>query len=132
MDVGIESVEVYISSRDPGSHQVRLEARLNAYDGAIIASDSQTRTLSGVNMDTESFLYDMGGVAVTPGSTAVFTLIVESAPGTQQVFAAMDPALHPLGGGGGAGCDMIETEGTAPPLDVLRRNGMWIRINGLP
>jgi hypothetical protein len=128
----LESVEVYLSSRDAGSHTVRLDARLNAYDGALIDSDSQTRTLSGIDTDNVSFLYDMGGAAVTPGSTVTFELVLVSGPGTQQVFAAADAALHPLGGGGTAGCDINVTDGTTPPLDTLRRDGMWIRIRGLP
>lgn len=127
----LESVEVYLSSRDAGNHTIRLEARLNTYDGAIIASDSQVRSLSGIDTENVSFVFDMGGAAVTPGSTVTFQLILESGPGTQQVFAAMDSTLFPIGGGGPGTCDIIETTGTAAPLDVLRRNGMWIRIIGL-
>ena len=127
----LESVELFLSSRDAGSHTVRLDARQNAYDGTLIASDSQTETLSGIDTDYTSFLFDMGGAAVTSGSVVTFELTLESGPGTQQVFYAVDSNRHVFGGPG-LNCDMIETEGTAPPLDTSRRDGLWIRINGLP
>jgi hypothetical protein len=128
----LDTVELNISSRAAGSFTIRLDARLNTYDGTLIASNSQTRVLSGVDTEHASYLFDMGGAAITPGSTVTFTLTQEAGPDTQ-VFFAVDAASHPLGVPDPTpSCDVDETNGTTPPLDTFRRDGLWIRINGLP
>ena len=125
----LDTVELFISSRAAGSYQIRLDARQNAYGGALIASATQTQTLSGNDEDPESYVFDFGDIAVTPGSQIVFELTQQSGP-SDEVFFSTDSAQHPLGGGGAGNCDMIQTTGTSPPLDNLRRNGLWIRISG--
>lgn len=127
----IDTVELFLSARAPGAYEIRLDARLNAYNGALIASDTQSRILSGNDEDNVSYLFDLGGAAVAPGSTVTFTLTQESGQ-SDEVFYAVDAANFPLGGGGPGSCDVIQTSGTTPPLDTLRRNGLWVRINGAP
>jgi hypothetical protein len=127
----LDTVELYISARVAGDYQVRLEARQGGYDGALIASDSQTHTLTANDLDNVSYVFDFGNVAVTPGSTIAFTITLESEPpGATEKFYAVDAAQYPINGGGAGNCDMIQTSSTSPPLDSLRRNGLWIRITG--
>lgn len=126
----IDTVELRISSRAAGSFRMRLDARLGAYNGALIASDTATQSLSGINGDAETYLFDMGGAAISTGSIVTFALAQETGPDTQ-VFYEVDSTVHVFGGPG-SNCDIIETEGTAPPLDTMRRDGVYIRINGSP
>jgi hypothetical protein len=129
----LNTVELYVSARVAGDYQVRLDAMLNSYDGAVIASNSQTRTLSADDQDNVSYVFDFGNVAVTSGSTIAFTITLESSPpGATQVFYAVDADQYPISGGGAGNCDMIQTTSASPPLDNLRRNGLWIRITGSP
>ena len=91
------------------------------------------RTLIADDTANVSYLFDLGGVAMTPGSTVAFAITLESEPpGATEEFYAVDAAQYPLGGGGVGDCDLIQTESTSPPLDTLRRNGLWARITGAP
>ena len=128
----LNTVELYISSRDPGNFGIGLEARLNTYNGTVIASDTQTRTLSGNDLDNVSYLFDFGGVAVTSGNIVTFTLSQHSGPASDIFYAVGATGVFPIGGGGTGVCDMIQTTSATPPLDMLRRNGLWIRITGQP
>jgi hypothetical protein len=85
------------------------------------------RAFYGIDDDNVSYLFDLGGAAVAPGSAVTFTLTQESGQ-SDEVFYAVDAANFPIGGGGPGVCDVIQTSGTTPPLDALRRNGLWIRI----
>ena len=88
-------------------------------------------TLTADDEDNVSYVFDFDNFAVTPNSTIAFTLTLESEPpGATQEFYAVDAAQYPIGGGGAGNCDIIQTTGTNPPLDNLRRNGLWIRITG--
>ena len=128
----LDQVELYISAREAGDFTVRLDAMLNSYDGTLIASNSQTRTLSAVDTENVSYLFDMGGASVPPGSTVAFRLTQESGP-TDEVFYATDSTEHPLGVPDPTpSCDIDETNGTTAPLDTFRRDGVWVRIIGLP
>ncbi len=126
----LDQVELFISSRAAGDFTIRLDARLGSYVGPLIASNSQTRTLSGVDEPKVSYLFDMGDIAVVPGSTVAFTLTQESGPETE-VFYSTDSTSHPLGiPDPTPSCDIDETTGISPPLDTFRRDGVWIRIQG--
>ena len=128
----LDTVELYISSRQSGNFTIRLDAMLNSYDGALIASNSQMRALSGVDTENVSYLFDMGGAAVPLGSTVAFRLTQESGP-TDEVFYAVDSTEFILGvPDPTSSCDIDETTGTTAPLDTFRRDGVWVRINGLP
>jgi hypothetical protein len=111
----------YYTDGTAGTYTISLTARLGTYDGALLGTQSMTANLpAGPTQHT----YDFGGVAVAPGSTITFTQVAVAAPGI--VFYDTGPC------GLGAVCascpTVFETEDTAPPLSVFRRNSVGVAI----
>ena len=114
--VTIDKVRMRHSTSTPGNKSLQLVARLGRYDGPILGVASFTRNITAD--DTES-TYDFNDMPVPAGSTIAF---VESlTAGTDFVFHNL--AIDTCG-------DVVETFGTAPPLDSQYRAGLGLKISG--
>lgn len=116
----LSSATSYFGVTGSGDRTVALTARLGAFDGAILGSD--TVTFAGVDGDSaRAVTFDLGNADVTTGSTVTFayTPIADTGGTLFQVTSSSNVA-----------CSMIETGGVTPPLDTLRRNGMAFKIRG--
>ena len=114
--VTIDKVRMRHSTNTPGSKTLQLVARLGRYDGPILGVASVTRNITGADTET---VYDFNDAPVPAGSTIAF---VESLTGgTDDVFHNL--AYEACG-------DVVETFGTAPPLDSFYRAGIGIKITG--
>ena len=112
----IDRVKLRHSTTDPGSKTIQLVARLGRYDGPILGTASVTRSVTADN--TES-VFDFGDVPVPAMSTIAFTQTLVA--GTGLVFFDL----------GFESCDdVVETEGTTPPLDSVRRDKVGVKIVG--
>ena len=117
--VTFDRVDLAFSSKAGGSFTVSLTARAGTYDGPLLGVSEATVTLSGGidNNVVTSFLFP--SPVVTEGSTVTFA-IHPVAGGTDLYYAV----------GAFRECPIVQTEGTTPPLDVWRRDGIRIQIFG--
>ena len=111
----------YYTDGTVGTYTLSLTAHSGTYDGPILGTQTFTANLPG---GATPHTYDFGGLAVTPGSTVAFVQVPVTAPGV--VFYDVGPC------GLGASCSscptVFETEDTAPPLSVFRRNSIGVTI----
>lgn len=110
-------VSLRLRTSTPGGKTLLLTARSGAYDGPELGSAGLVVLNMGTS--TNEFTFNFGNVPVPAGSTIAFTLVLGE--GADTVF---------LDGGFAPCLDAIETQGTTPPLDTLRRESMGIRITG--
>ena len=110
----------YFTDGTAGTYTISLTARVGAYDGPILGTQTMTANLpAGATTHT----FDFGGVPVTPGSTLAFTQVAVSAPG----IAFYD--VGPCNFGPCTSCpNVFETEDTTPPLSTFRRNSVGLTI----
>ena len=112
----IDQVKLRHSATDPGSKTIQLVARLGRYDGPILGTASVTRSVTADN--TES-VFDFGDVPVPAMSTIAFTQALTA--GTGNIYYDL----------GFESCDnVVETNGTTPPLDSVRRDKIGVKIVG--
>lgn len=100
-----------------GDYPVTLVAHAGTFNGAVIARDSITAT---VNADSAPATFDFGNKLVTEGSVVAFVMAQRGGPGT--LFYETNTS--------NAGCLVVETESTVPPLDTLRNIGIVIHLTG--
>ena len=99
-----------------GSKTIALVARLGRYDGPILGTASVTRSVTADN--TES-VFDFGDAPVPAMSTIAFTQALTAGTGSLYYDIGFES------------CDgVVETEGTTPPLDSVRRDRMGVKIVG--
>ena len=106
-----------------GPYTVSLTANAGAYNGPVIGSATASATIAASG-DTP-MTFNFGNAAVTPGTTVTFTQLLVSGPGV--LF--FDTGNGALGVMDNTCPNVIETEGTTPPLDLFRRNSVALAIN---
>ena len=114
------TVTYYAGSGD-GTYDVTMTAHANSYGGAQVGP-TLNKVLNLVGTGPVAVTYDFGGAAVAPGSTVTFSQVLNSGPGAPPVLF--------YDTGTGTCTNVIETNGTTPPLDTFRRNGMGVTIAG--
>jgi PEP-CTERM motif len=102
-----------------GSYTTSLTANLGAYDGPLIGTQTEVETLNDLTGSEVLVTYDFGGIAIAPGSLVTFTQAVIAGPGD---------AYYDVGTVFPGPDGLTETEGTTPPLDVFRRDGVGVII----
>jgi plastocyanin len=101
------------------SYTFTLTARLGAFDGPVIGTETVPATLpSGPPITPVTF--DFGSVAVAPGSTITF---YPTSTGPHQAF--FNTGTGPCPG-------VTETEGIVPPLSTVRRDSVGLTVTGAP
>jgi hypothetical protein len=115
----ISYVTMYFGTHVPGSYTLRLTARAGSYSGSVIGTTTYTRTLGETTVPVYFSFY--GYPAVSQGSTVTFAIEIVSGPSSTSVYYNTDTA---------GGCPVIQTNGTTPPLDSIRRYGIAVNIYG--
>lgn len=116
----LSSATAYFGVSGSGDRTVALTAQLGAFDGPVLGSD--TVTFAGVDGDSaRAVTFDLGDADVTMGDTVTFAFA--SIADTGGVLSLVTSTSNAL-------CGVTETEGTSPPLDTDRRNGMAFRVSG--
>jgi hypothetical protein len=116
----LDSARLVFSSPTAGSYNVQLTVRSNTYDGIVLGSDTTTFTL--VSSTDRAVTFNFPSIRIRENSRVCFIMTIVSGPGTALYYA-----VGPTTGG----CPtVVETEGTTPPLDTFRRNGVLLTLTG--
>ncbi|HXF95462.1 MAG TPA: hypothetical protein VNI61_05105 [Gemmatimonadales bacterium] len=122
----LDRVTLYLSARTAGTYTFSLTARSGTYDGSVLGVATATVALSADDQANVATAFTFRSPAVTQGSTVTFTLAQTEGPAGAEVFYAVPGSLPT----GDPGCPVSQTEGTTPPLDTFRRQGVHVRIEG--
>lgn len=124
----LSRVDLYMSSRTEGTFTFSLTARLDTYDGALVGTASATVDLSATDTDYRqvSFMF-AGDPAVTMGSLVTFEITRTAGPDAENFYHVGDCLFDPSCV---TSCQVIETNGTTPPLSTFRRNGVVLDVYG--
>jgi hypothetical protein len=116
----LDTVTLGYGASTAGSYTVTLTARLNAYNGTIIGTP-QTRTFSAPAVASSETLvtFNFSGATVPVGSTVTFTQQLVSGPGNLYYDLGFGPCIN-----------IVETNGTAAPLDTVRGSLVGLTITG--
>ena len=116
----LTSARLVFSSSTAGSHSIRLTVRSNSYDGIVLGQDDATVNFTASVDLPVTFNYP--SVRINEGSRVCFILTKVSGPGT--LFYSVHNAFT-------GGCPtVVETDGTTPPIDTHRRDGVNLILNG--
>ena len=108
-----------------GSYTLSLTAHRSTYDGPTVGTASTTVNLTTNQFTPASFVF--GAPAVTVGDTLAFVIGIVSKPaGSSSPFYGVANTFE-----GVPSCPITETEGTSPPLDIFRRQGVAAQIFGV-
>jgi hypothetical protein len=118
----LASATMSFSARVAGTYTLRMTVRGGTYAGDVLATGTTDVTLTADDQANVAATFQLGSVAVPEGSTVTFALEIVEGP-SEVVFYSV-PDL------GSEACPIIQTNGTTPPLDTFRRNGVGIRIDG--
>ncbi|RFF31381.1 hypothetical protein [Wenzhouxiangella sediminis] len=103
-----------------GLYTLELTAREGGYDGRLIGRRTVTFDASG-SSDVQRQTYDFGGATVTEGAVVAFSHEIIRRPGSAGI--SYDTASN------SGGCpDIVQTHGTSPPLDSVRRDSVGLQI----
>jgi hypothetical protein len=121
--VSLSSVQLKLSAfQTAGSYVLTLTVRSNTYGGPVLATSTATATLSGSINENQPVTFTFPSVPVAKYSRVCFILSLVSGPGTS-VYYAVPPS---------PGCPgIVQTEGTTPPLDFWRRDGVDLILTGV-
>ncbi len=117
----LDQVTLHLSSDTPGAYTVVLSARSGAYDGPIIAFDTETVTVPGDRFTNVATTFTFPSAAVTQGSTVTFTIQKIAGPNDVVFYSVPVDDLS---------CPVTQTEDTTAPLSTFRRHGVNVQIQG--
>jgi parallel beta-helix repeat protein len=118
----LDSARLSISASTPGTYSMTLTARAGAYDGRILGTATETFLILGAEPQNRPVTFTFPSVRITEGSRVCFTMSARIPVGVSLFFGTSATS---------GGCTtVIETEGTTPPLDTFRRNGVDLVITG--
>jgi hypothetical protein len=115
----LDSATIQVSGGAAGNYTLSLTAHANAYNGPLLGTDQETVALDGNTSDGVNVTFYFPSATVAKGGTVCFSLAVVAGP--------VGTVYYSIGGGCG---NVIETEGTTPPLDSFRRNGVYLIVTG--
>jgi hypothetical protein len=120
-------VVVWLSADTQGTYTLTMTARRSTYDGPLLGSWSTSTALSPGALTLGAF---QGGPAdVTPGAIVTFALTSPQAA-ERRLYYSVSLECFPSPTNCTIANPLIQTDGTSPPLDELRRKGVHARIYG--
>jgi hypothetical protein len=115
----LDYARLRFSSATVGSYTVTLTVRSNTYNGAIIGTATETFDVSGTFPQDDYVWFSFPGPRIRKGSRVCFEMTLRSGPRGGSLYYRV------------GGCsEVIETDGTTPPLDTWRRNGVDLILWG--
>ena len=118
----MDNVTLHFSANTAGTYTFSLTARTGTYDGAVLGTATATATLTADILANVATTFRFSPTAVTEGSTVTFAIAELSGPAGGVVFYSV-PVNDPA-------CPVVQTNGTTPPLDSNRRQGVHVKIEG--
>jgi len=113
-----------VGSSPVGTYTMALTARAGGFGGTVIGTNQLVLNLSTFASPSTLASFLFPSPAVSPSSTVAFEISIVSGPGSI-VFYDVPPTGDP-------GCPILQTNGTASPLDTFRRQGVRATIFGAP
>ncbi len=89
----------------------------------MLGTAAATVTLTANDLANVATTFTFPSPAVTQGSTVTFAVAQTAGPTGAEVFYAVPPTGNPA-------CPVVQTNGTTPPLDTFRRQGVNVKIEG--
>jgi hypothetical protein len=124
----LSSVTLWMTGAVANTYTLNMTVRSGAYNGALIGSSNQTVALPALgNALVPVTFFFPSSPAVAQGSLVTFAM-TQTNPvkeGTPDVYYNV-----PETGACTANFPIVQTNGTAPPLDTCRRDGVSIRLTG--
>jgi len=118
----LSEVDLWVSCNMPWDYTLELTARESSYNGTIIEKSQATKYLYG---DKQLITFNFSSNSVQKNSIVTFSISKVSGPGSCYY------AVHgEYGGIAEEDILVIQTNGTTPPLDSLRRYGIAIKVYG--
>jgi len=117
-DDGLGRVTLNYRGNVAGTYVVELIARQDQFDGAVIGAETVTLQVS----DSSAFqqqTFDFQNAPVGVGTDITLTHRLRAQPGGSTLFFDV---------GSGDCDDIVQTEGTSPPLDSFRRDRVGIQV----
>lgn len=123
--LSLNQATLNFSADTPGEYAFSLTARRGTFDGQVIGvANAKVVVANGRNSFTPTtFFFPSPFPSIDPGSTVTFALTQLAGPSTDAVF-------YEVPSNGDTACPVTQTNGTTPPLDTFRRNGVNIQIQG--
>jgi hypothetical protein len=122
----LTQVDLFVTAQVAGEYTIAMGVRADTYDGPLLGRSVATVTLAG-DIDsnvTTSFLFP--GPVIAPGSTVTFSMELLSGADDAAYYGTTN-----CGSNCATICPLVETNGTTPPLDTWRRDGMGVTIIGI-
>ncbi len=116
----LDEVDLFFSATTAGDYTILLTARADTYDGTVIGTSQITVTLTSDMHTLVEGNFAFPSPFVTENSTVTFAMSLVSGP--ELPYFAVNTIVDP--------CVIVETNGTSPPLDTFRRQGIQARIHG--
>jgi hypothetical protein len=121
----LSSITLWFSTEVADEYTIQIEAREDTYDGTLVGQASGSATLGASPV---SITFDFGDVAVTKND--VLTFIMTWTVGPVRPYYMID--CDEFNSMTAEEINVIETDGTSPPLDTWRRDGVAIQVYGQP
>ena len=128
--IALTTAYLYLGADTAGTYTFTLTARSGGYGGTLLGTASATANLSGGRSNLVPIAFNFSpSLSTVEGTTVAFAINEVSGPGAAtQVFYSVGSC-----GLGDRTCSVpgpqvIETEGTTPPLDTFRRNGVSLLL----
>lgn len=108
----------------PGQYTLALTARESSFDGRLIGRRTVSFSSTGGGSPVRQ-TYDFGGATVSEGATVAFSHQIIGQPAGSSIH--YDTASD------SGGCpDIVQTHGTTPPLDSVRRDSVGLQVTSMP
>ena len=111
-------VDLLMTALAAGTYTIRMTVRAGTYDGAVIGMDEITVDLPVWTDPPVEVNFLFTGAPIVASSLVTFAMEMVSG---QYVYYAYDTD--------NGLCPVMQTEGTTPPLDTHRRDGIRVRIH---
>ena len=127
--VSLTQANLYFSATAAGTYTYSLTAHKGTYDGPVLGTSVATAVLDGTGTQDLLTSFVFTPITIAPGTTVAFVTKLVSGPSGATSYLGVSSC------GFDAGCVLpgpvvTETEGTNPPLDTFRRNGIGLQIFG--
>jgi hypothetical protein len=120
----LSSVTLWMKAATAGTYTIAMTARQNTYNGTVIGTSTATFALPGNLSSNTPVTFSFPSPAVPLGTLVTFAMSQVSPPGLTVYYNVCVTATC------SANNPIIQTNGTTPPLDTFRRNGIAFRITG--
>jgi hypothetical protein len=124
--VALTQATLYFSSDVAGRYTFTLTAHKGAYGGQIIGSSNATVDLIADRFTSTPAAFNFPSPSIVPGTVVAFEITQTAGPSAITFYAVSSCDFSPSCAIPGPA--VIETEGTNPPLDTFRRNGVGVTL----